>query len=246
MAVFGIKRRAALRGGASLLETALAVAIMGMVMGSVAVQQSEQAQRDRAYLAADRLKEVQGWVVRFLDVSSSTLVRTLPIGETFSMALLAGGPGESGAPTLDSLGFVPEGYRDGDSWGHHLALLLRQSSPGSITVMVVQVGGRPMSDKDLGNAMMRVGPVGGGVFTVPPPGIRDAAGSILGTGGGWRLSISDWSAGGIRVENGHAVAKASISVGNLVSAKPVQPDSIPPLSVPPADIPEPPMNMRMQ
>jgi hypothetical protein len=200
------------RLGISLVETAMSIGIMGIMLGSFAIQQSEQAQRERAWTAADRMKEIQGWVARFLDVNGQILLRTLVAGNVTAMAIKRGGPGDgNGLPSLEEAGFVPEGFRDMTTYGHSHAILMRSNTSGAITALIVQVGGRKLEDKDLGRMVQRLGSSGGGRFTNPVR--REDQEKILGNSGGWSLDAREWTASGISVTEGRAVVRVDLITG---------------------------------
>lgn len=231
--------------GASLIETSMTLAIMGLVTAGYVAQQSETAMRDRAHVAADRLKEVRDWTQRFLDASLAQVVRAVPVGAVVSMAVMRGGLGDgSGIPSLQDMGFVPEGFRDGNSYGHVHAVLVGHSPLGNITAVVVQMGGRVLRDADVGRMMTRIGAVGGGRMTAPPRGT--ATDLITGTGGGWTLPIQRWQSNGVLVEPGKAVARASAAMGAAAASASRQ--SVP--AVPPTEaspqLPSPPQFQSME
>ncbi len=199
------------RTGVSIVEAAIGVGIMGLMMGSMSAQQAASARRDRVWAAAERLRELHGWTTRFLDAGGVTLQRSLPVGEAVSMAVSRDGPGEGSLPSLEESGFVPEGYRDANSFGHRHAIVLRQFQGGNLTALVMQVEGRDLSDAEVGQAMQRLGAVGGGRLRSPIKP-SDAA-LILGQGGGWSLPAAEWTAGGVQLRPGRAAARATLVTG---------------------------------
>ena len=217
-----------IRRGSSLVETALSIGLMGMLMVGFAVKQGEMARMETDNLTADRLKEVQGWTVRFLDNMAGQLANGIPPGTVIAIPLMADGPGAGGIPSFQEMGLVPEGYRDGNAFGHRHVILVRHSSPGSLTALVVQTGGRPVSDVSLGHIMIHTGITGGARFTKPPPGQSGGDSVIFGTGGNWTLDSSQWTANGISVEKGHAVARASVMIPIRAAPPPVQENAAPP------------------
>jgi len=194
------KRNARRRfAGVSMLEVSLGLGLLslGLVAGGRAVNESIQA--NRAVTAAGRLGDVSSAANDYVRTNRAALIAlapvggrpvSIPTGRTTPGAALPAGPG--GLPSVQGGGFLPSTFVDANNYGQNHRLLVRQPTAGVLEYMVVQFGGRTIPDQDLSRVTQRIGAAGGAVLANPPASMP--AGTIMGTGGGWRSTLTEWTA----------------------------------------------------
>jgi len=188
----GVRQR-----GLTLIETALALAIMALVVASLSMMMAENADQVRARAAADKVTEVQkaaeGYVKSYgpqLYAAAAGGTIAIPSGRPSVGAPVPSGP--SGLPSLQGAGFLNSTYVDSNGYGQRHYLLVRRLAghADSVETMVSTSGGRPIPDAQLGRIANFVGAAGG---YVPEKTVNATdAGQVVGSYGGWRTPTSGW------------------------------------------------------
>ncbi len=208
------KRNARRRfAGVTLLEVALGLGLLslGLVAGGRAL--NENAQATRAASAAGRLGEVSSAASDYVRANRTALLAlapvagqpiSIPAGRTVPGGAIPTGPG--GLTSIQGGGFLPSTFVDQNNYGQNHRLLVRQRTAGALEFMVAQVGGRTIPDQDLSRVTQRIGASGGAALVRPPAAVP--AGTVLGTGGGWRTTVAEWTAAD---GTGPTVGRATVS-----------------------------------
>jgi len=203
--------------GIGLLEVSLGLAITGLVLAAAARAVGESNAAVRAVGAGARLAEVAGAAQSYLHVYRASLLQNTEVGgDPIALRVARTSPAESepptppgGFPSLQMAGMLTPAFVDTNNFGHRHLVLVRQPRPGQLEALVIQVGGRPVPDGDLGRIVNRVGASGGAMMANPPPATpRD---SVAGFGGGWSAARVDWTTGdGAAPTQGRAAAIVAI------------------------------------
>ena len=185
--------------GVTLLEVAMGLGLMSMGLVAGGRAMNESAQASRALSAASRLSEVSAAATDYVRTNRQTLATlTTPGGQPISIPAgrtAAGGAvptGPSGLASLQGGGFLSANFIDQNNYGQRHRLLVRQRTDGTLEFMVTQVGGRTIPDQDLSRVTQRMGATGGAALARPPSGIPPNV--IVGTVGGWRSTVAEWTA----------------------------------------------------
>lgn len=201
--------------GATLIETAAALAVMSLML--VFLVQMTQGESDRilAKNTADRLEEVTSAAKEYMAANYGALLTTVPAGGTH--VVRAGRTASGGAVPADSLqdeGFLPPSFIDANRFGQRTALLVHKVDARTLEGLVTTYGGRAIPDRMLGQIANFVGPEGG--YTPADYVSAADAGMILGTSGGWRTSAASWGAGATAPAAGTIQATTLIENGELL------------------------------
>ena len=214
------------RKGISLIEVAMGLGIMSLVALGVVQVTNEQNEATRALGAASQLDTMRAATHDWVRANYQQLAANLPVGGAPVLIPVArtvpGGavpaPVTVGAATLPSLqggGFVAATTIDRNAYGQSHAVMVRQPASGSIEALVLQTGGRPVRDADLGRIVQRVGQSGGARFVnVTAPGM---ATMVQGNGGAWMADSGTWTVGGVTPQVSRAAAVVSFGNASMLS-----------------------------
>lgn len=183
--------------GLTLIETALALAIMALIVASLSMMMAENADQVRARATADKITEVHEAAKGYIKANYAALLAaassgpvTIPSGRPTAGSPVPTGP--AGLPSLQGGGYLNSTYVDSNGYGqrHYLVVRKLAGSPTGLEAMVSTQGGRPISDIQLGRIANFVGSAGGYVPATPVNAAD--AGQVVGSYGGWRTPISGW------------------------------------------------------
>jgi type II secretory pathway pseudopilin PulG len=185
------------RRGFSLLEVGLAIGVTALTVAGMLHVQTDSSDAIRANAAADQLVQIQQAAQIYVNENFNTLYVPETSGTTNTLQV----------SDLVNAGLLPQGFDNRNIYGQTLEILLTR---GTQTIngtqvpvengLVITKDGTKLDDKTLGRMMSRIGAGGGAYLNNPPPGVT--ANTVLGFGGGWSVSASQYP----DLLQGHAVA----------------------------------------
>jgi hypothetical protein len=209
----GKSRRAAM--GMSLVETALALGITGLAMGSMIQISSDAQDQVKDAAIASQVAQVYAAGTSYLQANYANLLAatgggivSIPVART-SVTGAVPAQYSAGLPSLQGGGFLPASFIGVNGSGQQIAMLFRRdpSNPAMVDGLVETTGGHATTDVNLGRIAAKIGAAGGAYMQQPPP----TAGGlpIRGVGGGWAEIPANWSAGTQTPASGHVMAYLS-------------------------------------
>ena len=209
----GKRRRAAM--GMTLVETALALGITGLAMGSMIQISSDAQDQVKDAAIASQVAQVQAAGTSYLQANYANLlaatgggVVSIPVART-SVTGTVPAQYSAGLPSLQGGGFLPASFIGVNGSGQQIAMLFRRdpNNPTMVDGLVETTGGHATTDVNLGRIAAKIGAPGGAYMKMPPP----MAGGlpIRGVGGGWAETPANWSAGAQTPASGHVMAYLS-------------------------------------
>lgn len=201
--------------GLTLIETALTLAIMALVVASLATMMAENADQVRARAAADKITEVYEAAQGYIKANYGALLSQTASGP---VVIPAGRPSAADAvpnPSLQRAGFLSPGFVDSNGYGQHHSLVVRRvdGSTTALEAIVTTHGGRPIPDRQLGRIATMIGAMGGYVPEVPVD--PTDANRVIGAYGGWRTDRTGW--GSVSPTPGTVQATLAFEDGQLLT-----------------------------
>lgn len=203
------------RRGISMIETAMAMVIMSIILGTISVMMSENSAQMRAKASADKMLNIHEAAKGYITANQGSLLASTV---TDPVVILAGRPTMGDPVPVDSLqeaGFLPTGFLDVNGYGQRHALIVRQPTAGRLEAMVTTYGGRNIPDGQLGRIAGFIGAAGGYVSDVHIN--ASDAGHVIGTYGGWRTPVSIWGPVDTAPAAGHVQATLAFENGDLLT-----------------------------
>lgn len=184
--------------GISLIEAALALAVIAVSLGGLATLIIEATSNLQTRAHAERLGHVANAAALYVDTQKTkldTFFSTTPSGTVTipvaKQSAIGGQPiGTSGFPSLQEVGLLPSGFVDKDIFDQNLVVLIRRSSTGTRDVLLTAIGGRPLSDSQLARIASAVGAAGGAVYDELT---RNPDTHVVGTASGWSYPVATWT-----------------------------------------------------
>jgi Tfp pilus assembly protein PilV len=199
------------RHGFSLVETAIALGVVGVALGGMAIMQGDSQMQTKDAATASLLQQWQGASLAYYNANSQAIATAIAAaGGPVAVGMVAGESSDQGLPNLQNNGYVAAGVTNQTAYGAKLHLVFGQDVNGNVDGFVFSnaAQGAPIPDLDLGRITMKVGATGGAVYNSPPKG---AAGYVLGSGGGWSLPLATFTPVG-----GAKVGPTTDSIGTMV------------------------------
>lgn len=178
--------------GLTLIETALTLAIMALVVASLASMMAENADKVRARAAADKITEVHEASQGYIKANYGALLAQTAGGPVVIPAGRASAAAGVPNPSLQRAGFLSPGFVDSNGYGQRHSLVVRRvtGNPNALEAIVTTHGGSQIPDRLLGSIANMVGAAGG---YVPQTAVTAADNNqIVGSYGGWRTARTGW------------------------------------------------------
>lgn len=209
------------RRGLTLIETALALAIMALIVASLSLMMADNADQVRAHAAADKMTEVHEASKSYIKANYAALLAAtaagpvvIPSGRPTATAPVPNGPSAS-LKSLQGGGYLNSGYIDTNGYGQRHSLIVRRiaGSTTDLEAIVTTTGGRPIPDRQLPRIANFVGAAGG--YVPATPVVAADSGKVVGSYGGWRTATSGW--GSITPSAGSIQSTLAFDDGTLLT-----------------------------
>jgi Tfp pilus assembly protein PilV len=199
------------RLGFSLVETAIALGVVGVALGGMAIMQGDSQQQTKDAATASLLLQWQAAALAYWNTNSQAITTAITAaGGPVQVGLTAGQGSDGGLPNMQTGGYVSAGVTTTTPYGAKLHLVFGLDANGNTDGFIFSdaTTGAPVPDLDLGRITMKIGATGGAVYNNPPKG---TAGYVLGSGGGWSLPETVFTEAG-----GSKYGPTTGSVGTMV------------------------------
>lgn len=207
----------------TLIETAMALAILALATAFAINQIFTYMERMRSKTVAEKMVEVSAGANAYLKANYAALIDkavqggapvVIPAGRTTATGAVPAGPA-SNLPSLQGGGFLASSFVDVNAYGQHHALLVRKTSASALEAMVTTYGGLKIPDDRLAQIGNFVGNTGGYVLTKNVK--AGDANKIVGAYGGYRSDLSSWGTTASRPTAGHFQSTMAFQNGVLVT-----------------------------
>lgn len=207
----------------TLIETAMALAILAMATAFALTQIFAYMDRMRSKTVAEKMVEVSAGANSYLKANYAALVAAttqggaplvVQAGRITATAAVPAGP-TAGLPSLQGGGFLSSSFVDVNSYGQHHALLVRKTGPSTLEAMVTTYGGRSIDDAKLAQIGNFVGNTGGYVLS---KNVNAADNNkIVGAYGGYRSDLASWGSSTYKPASGRFQSTMAFQNGVLVT-----------------------------
>jgi hypothetical protein len=202
-----MRTRKQTRAGFSLVETAIALGVLGVALGGMTIMEGDANQQAKDNAAASYITQIQTAAVAYWNVNQQAIKTAVAAqGGAIRIGISLGDPSDQGLPTLAGGGFLPIGGTDSvpGTVGQTIRLTYAKDGSGNLDGLIYTLGGAPTPDLDLGRIALKLGATGG---VVPLKPVRGAAGYVMGSGGAWSISADTFvTSDGAEPTAGHAGA----------------------------------------
>ena len=208
-----IQRR---RRGVSLIETALVLAIFGIMAATLIRMSNENIEQTRAIAAAQKINEVKIAAESFIQSNFVELTNSAPFPPDAEVLLAGRSSTDQIAPegSLQAEGFLADTFIDVNGYNQRHAVLIQRDTDNRINALITTYDGQIIPDDTLGLISKLIGASGGYTPSNPLPGDN---GRILGVFGGWQTQIDQWGPVATRPSAGRFSVALHFTSGNLIT-----------------------------
>lgn len=214
------RRRGHRTRGLTLIETAMAMAILALASAFAIQQIFAYMERVHAKTIADKMIEVSEGAKGYVKANYAALlanagsgVLVIPAGRPNATAAVPSGP--AGLPSIQGDGFLTSSFIDVNGFGQRHALLVKKMSPDKLEAIVTTYGGRTIADNRLAMIGNFVGNSGGYIPQTPP--VAADANTIIGAYGGYRSDLASWGGAAERPTVGHFQSSLAFENGTVLA-----------------------------
>jgi type II secretory pathway pseudopilin PulG len=207
----------------TLIETAMALAILALATAFAITQIFTYMERMRSKTVAEKMVEVSAGANAYLKSNYAALIDkavlngaplVIPAGRTTATGAIPAGPA-SNLPSLQGGGFLASSFVDANAYGQHHAFLVRKTGATTLEAMVTTFGGQTIPDDRLAQIGNFVGNTGGYILN---KNVKTAdANKIVGAYGGYRSDLATWGASTSKPVAGHFQSTMAFQNGVLVT-----------------------------
>ena len=208
-----IERR---RRGVSMIETALVLAIFGIMAATLIRMTNENIEQTRAIAAAQKINEVKIAAESFIRSNLAELSNTAPFPPNAQVLLAGRSNPDQGVPegSLQAEGFLADSFIDVNGYNQRHAVLIQRGADDRINALISTYNGQIIPDDTLGLISKLIGASGGYTPSNPLPGDN---GQVIGVFGGWQTQIDQWGPVETRPSAGRFSVTLQFSGGNLIT-----------------------------
>jgi len=206
------------RRGLSLMETAMALAVVSLLLVFFVNLTQVETDRVRVKNTADKLATISKAAEAYMAANYAKLLADAPSVGSGALEIEVGRTEPGGGVPADSLqdeGYLPPSFVDANSFQQNTKLLVRKVNEKTLEAILTTHGGQTIPDRMLGNMANLLG-ASGGYMPETVPGAA-SGGEILGVGGGWRADADEWrGSGGTEPEVGTIQMSMAFEDGSLL------------------------------
>ena len=204
------------RRGVSLIETALVLAIFGIMAATLIRMTNENIEHTRAITAAQKINEVKIAAESFIRANLVELSDSAPFPPNAQVLLAGRSSPDQVVPegSLQAEGFLADSFIDVNGYNQRHAVLIQRGADDRINALISTYNGQIIPDDTLGLISKLIGASGGYTPSNPLPGDN---GQVIGVFGGWQTQIDQWGPVETRPSVGRFSATLQFSSGNLIT-----------------------------